>query len=87
MHHVMHHTLQGFVCSTELSPNYLLKHHLQIVDGWLTALMFDHCEVYQLTYPAQKGYSRGQYGCVDHLLITNSMWYLVCSKYCSLSVA
>ena len=41
--------------------------------GCLSSLMFDHCEQYQLIHPAQKGCSRGQYGCVDHLLLTNSV--------------
>ena len=55
--------------------------------GCLTTLMFAHCEQYQLIHPAQKGCSRGQYGCIDHLLLTNSVWHQVHSKYRSLSVA
>ena len=50
-------------------------------------MLFDHCEKYQLIYPAQKECSRGQYGCVDHLLLTNSVWHQVRSKHRSLSVA
>ena len=39
----------------------------------LTSLMLHHCESHQLIHPAQKGCSRGQYGCIDHLLLTNSV--------------
>jgi len=53
----------------------------------IPSLMFDHCEQHQLIHPAQKGCSRGQYGTVDHLLLTNSVWHQVRSKYCLLSVA
>lgn len=55
--------------------------------GCLASLMYDHCEKYHLIHPAQKGCSRGQYGCVDHLLLTNGVWHQVRSKYRSLSVA
>ena len=55
--------------------------------GCLASLMYDHCEKYHLIHPAQKGCSRGQYGCVDHLLLTNSVWHQMRSKYHSLSVA
>lgn len=49
--------------------------------------MYDHCEKYHFIHPAQKGCSRGQYGCVDHLLLTNGVWHQVRSKYRFLSVA
>ena len=39
-----------------------------------TFLVSQHCEHHQLIHPAQKGCSRGQYGCADHLLLTNSVW-------------
>ena len=71
--------------------NYRPITYLNIVyklwTGCLSSLMFDHCEKYQLIHPAQKGCSRGQYGCVDHLLLTNSVWHQIRSKYRSLSVA
>ena len=53
----------------------------------LTSLMLHHCESHQLIHPAQKGCSRGQYGCIDHLLLTNSVWHQVCINHRCMSVA
>ena len=53
----------------------------------LTFLVSQHCEHHQLIHPAQKGCCRGQYGCADHLLLTNSVWRQVRCKNRSLAVA
>ena len=53
----------------------------------LTSLMLHHCESHQLIHPAQKGCSRGQYGCIDHLLLTNSVWHQVRINHRCMSVA
>jgi len=55
--------------------------------GCLTTLMLNHCYSHQILHPAQKGCSRGQLGCVDHLLLTNGVWRQVRSRNRSLSVA
>ena len=55
--------------------------------GCLTSLVSQHCEHHKLIHPAQKGCSRGQYGCIDHLLLTNSVWRQVRSKNRSMAVA
>jgi len=55
--------------------------------GCLTSLLSHHCERHQIIHPAQKGCSRGQYGCIDHLLLTNSVWRQVKSRCRSLAVA
>ena len=55
--------------------------------GCLTSLVYQRCEHHQLIRHAQKGCSRGQYGCIDHLLLTNSVWHQVKSKNRSLAVA
>jgi len=54
--------------------------------GCLTSLMSDHCATNQLIHPAQKGCAKGQYGCTDHLLLTNQIWHQVHSENRSLSV-
>ena len=55
--------------------------------GCLTTLMLEHCECHRLIHPAQKGCSRGQCGCVDHLLLANNVWHQIRCKNQSLSVA
>ena len=46
----------------------------KIWTGCITSLMFDHCEANQLIHSAQKGCAKGQYGCTDHLLLSNRVW-------------
>ena len=71
--------------------NYHLITCLNIVyklwTGCLTVIMSNYSESNHLIQPAQKGCSRGQHGCIDHLLLTNHVWHQVCSKNCSMSVA
>ena len=54
--------------------------------GCLTSLMSDHCATNQLIHLAQKGCAKGQYGCTDHLLLTNRIWHQVHSENHSFSV-
>lgn len=49
--------------------------------------MTHHCEVYGILNLAQKGCSRGHFGCTDHLLLTNRLWHQVKSKSRSMSIA
>ena len=55
--------------------------------GCLTSLLTQHCEQHRIIYPVQKGCSRGQHGCTDDFLSTNSVWHQVKSKCRSLAVA
>ena len=52
--------------------------------GCLTTLMLNHCDNHQILH---QGCSRGQQGCVDHLLLTSGVWHQVSSRSRSLSVA
>jgi len=50
----------------------------------LTTLMLNHCDGHQILHLAQKGCSRDQQGCVDHL---HDVWHQVRGKNWFLSVA
>jgi len=55
--------------------------------GCVNEIVLRHCVVNNVLHPAQKGCARGEFGCIDHLLLNSHIWKQVKSKNRSLSVA